>query len=66
MATVIEIVKAYLEENGFDGLYAEDECGCKKDDLAPCGELGESCNAGYLQKDIEEGLDWSIGPKDSE
>jgi len=37
MARVIEIVKAHLEANGFDGLVAVDaECGCLCDDLAPC------------------------------
>ena len=36
--TVKEIVKAYLDANGFDGLFSDDgDCACQKDDLAPCG-----------------------------
>lgn len=41
MATVIEIVKAHLEAQGFDGLVQTDAaCGCLLDDLQPCcGDL---------------------------
>ncbi len=42
--TVLEIVRKYLEENGYDGLCnPELECGCGLSDLAPCGELGLDC-----------------------
>ncbi len=48
-ATVREMVRAYLDGMGFDGLYSADaECGCKLDDLAPCGEMSPECAAGYL------------------
>lgn len=63
--TVLEIVRAYLEQNGYDGLYASCECACKKDDLAPCGQIGEECEAGYIQPcPLECGEhEYHIGPK---
>ena len=42
-----EIVREWLLENGFDGLHHESDCGCKVDDLAPCGECFSECTAGY-------------------
>lgn len=60
MKTVIEIVKAYLDENGFDGLYSPVECGCKKDDLAPCGSDFAMCEPGYLQECDCGDHDWHI------
>ena len=45
--TVEQIVKKYLEENEFDGLFNEySECSCLVGDLAPCGEIGLDCEAG--------------------
>jgi len=44
---VAQIVKAYLVEHGYDGIYAEDECACLIDDLMPCGEPCDRCIAGY-------------------
>jgi hypothetical protein len=41
-----EIIKKYLEENGYDGLY-NDECGCSKDDLFPCDFSPDFCEPGY-------------------
>ena len=66
--TVKEIVKKYLIEHGYDGLYSSGECACKLDDFMPCGCEGiELCEAGYLQEpDSElkkEGWDYYIGPK---
>lgn len=47
--TVKEIVKEYLEENGYDGL-CTDNCGCHKDDLFSCGEgCGVDCEPGHKQ-----------------
>ncbi len=43
---VKEIVKQYLEQNGFDGL-AGDECGCLIDDFFPCDGPGPDCQPGY-------------------
>ena len=51
--TVLEIVKKYLETNGYDGLVAEDrECACETDDLAPCGEIRGDCEAGHRVEDV--------------
>jgi hypothetical protein len=58
---VKEIVKKYLDDNGFDGLYNED-CGCLKDDLAPCGEILYDCEAGYKQNLKDPDFDFFIGP----
>jgi hypothetical protein len=62
--TVLKIVKAYLEANGYDGLYyIEDECGCYKDDLAPCAGMNcfNGCRPGVaITIDGEPG----IGPKE--
>lgn len=46
---VVDIVKKHLEVKGFDGLFNEDlECACKRDDIAPCGEIVGACEAGML------------------
>jgi hypothetical protein len=59
---VTDIIKDYLGKNGFDGLFNEDaECACKADDIAPCGELSASCEAGKLAPcDCGDGHDWHI------
>lgn len=46
---VRDIVKLWLKEHGYDGLYNDDsgECACLIDDLAPCSEMSEYCTAGY-------------------
>jgi hypothetical protein len=44
---VEKIVKDYLKKNGFDGLCTED-CGCRNDDLMPCGEGFINCVPGHL------------------
>ncbi len=46
--TIREMVIAHLKAHGFDGVYSEcGECGCTTDNLFPCGEPGENCQAGY-------------------
>ena len=46
--TVEDIVRAYLEEHGYDGLYNEDaECACLASDLFPCCGEPDHCEAGY-------------------
>lgn len=48
MPTVFEIVAEYLKANGYDGLICEDShCGCGLDDLMPCGELYDDCQAAH-------------------
>ena len=48
MPKVIEIVKAHLVREGFDGLVQVDaECGCLCDDLAPCCSDISQCEPAY-------------------
>ena len=48
MPEVIDIVKDWLEKNGYDGLFTADgECACENKELAPCTQMGENCQAGY-------------------
>ena len=42
---VKEIVKKYLEDNGYDGLVG-DECGCRLDELFICDSL-DDCVPGH-------------------
>jgi len=45
---VEEIVKKYLKENGYDGLWNENgECSCELDDLFPCNGFYGHCQPGY-------------------
>ena len=61
--SVLQIVKNYLGVGGFEGLYNEDlRCCCILYDLAPCGSMGERCQAGYNQGP-RNGRDWWIGPE---
>ena len=56
--TVKEIVKDYLEKNGYDGLCSE-QCGCGLDGLMPCScvknEVIEMCEAAYKHEMKESG-----------
>lgn len=63
MATVIQIVKAHLEAEGFSGLVADGaECGCELDDLHPCCEDFSQCQPGYKHADprAENPDGWAI------
>lgn len=63
MKTVIEIVKAHLVAEGFDGLVSEDSfCGCALDDLVPCGEDCSGCRGGYRHFDPRSlgGESWAM------
>jgi hypothetical protein len=53
LAKVQDIVRAYLEDNGYDGL-AEDDCGCWLNDLMPCGGDYSRCRPGYSDVAEEE------------
>lgn len=61
----VQMVRSYLEQNGYDGLFCE-ECGCSLDDLMPCGrnEWSWSCQAGYKKpgctKGCGQGCDFHI------
>jgi len=45
---VITIVEQHLTANGYDGLFNSDaDCACVTSDLAPCGQIGHDCRAGY-------------------
>ena len=44
---VKEILKEWLEEHGFDGLWDGDECGYRNDDLMPCESCPDMCEPGY-------------------
>ena len=46
--TVLDIVREYLKENGYDGLCDGDGCGCCAEDLMPCNYMGcMTCVPGY-------------------
>lgn len=59
--TVKEIIKKYLEDNGFDGLW-DDDCGCDVDDLMPCDGPADRCAAGYKCPGTGDS-DYNIGPE---
>ena len=50
----MEIVRKYLEDNGYDGLYHECDCACDMKDLFACGEDISECKPGY-KKEREPG-----------
>lgn len=62
--TTTQIVKEYLQENDFDGLFSPGECACKLDDLFPCGYNCADCQAGYLQDNPTGEHDFIIGSED--
>ncbi len=69
MKTVKEIIRDYLNENEFDGLYQPGECACEKSDLAPCGETPLDCMVGYkipCECEWDIGCTWDIGPEKSD
>lgn len=47
MMNCTEIIIKYLQENGFDGLYNDDECGCDIRNLAICTSYMSQCRPGY-------------------
>ncbi len=47
MTDVRDIVKRWLKENGYHGLYSDGgECACQLSDLQPCGENFSDCIPG--------------------
>ena len=72
-----EILKAWLKENGYDGLvHAELECGCTLQDFISCSDPGEDCKAGMNRLDLcpketalqtdETGTFWMVTKKFSD
>ncbi len=56
------IVKEHLDANGFDGLFLSDGgCACKKEELAPCENVGLKCKPGYLLDATDSEYDFVIG-----
>ena len=62
--TVQEILLAYLNKHGYDGI-CTDECGCTKEDLAPCGCGDFDCRPGYNHPEQAkvEGAEHWIAPQ---
>lgn len=56
----LELIKAKLIDDGFNGLYYPGECACVVDDLAPCGETQDGgdyindCHGGYKHIDPKD------------
>lgn len=45
---VKEILKKYLTDNDYDGLFCPGKCACLVDDLFPCEEMNyKTCEPGY-------------------
>jgi len=68
--TVKEIVKKYLEDNGYDGLCCP-YCGCEINDLMPCDSVSGECEVAHKEKptednyedyDPEDNPDWVMVP----
>ena len=46
--TVHDIIKKYLEDNGFDGLFnSNGKCACSTANLFPCDGPCDECEPGY-------------------
>jgi hypothetical protein len=48
LMNVIKLIESGLQQAGYDGLQQPfGECACEIGDLAPCGNVGHDCLAGY-------------------
>ena len=64
---VKQIVREYLEKNGYDGLYSENgRCGCDFEDFMPCGFQDTFCVAAHKEKPAPDSefsdCDWVMVP----
>ena len=66
-----DIIKKYLEENGFDGLYSPaGDCACENSDLFPCCESPTNCKPGHKLPcdpatcNLDGKCDWHIGERE--
>jgi hypothetical protein len=61
--SVKEIIKEYLAQNGYDGLY-NDHCGCALEwGIMNCDKLYSDCRAGYKKYDEKSEMDFITGEK---
>ena len=61
------IVKKYLDDNKFDGLWSPEDCACEKDNLFPCDGPNGDCLPGHKTEcHCGDGHDYHIGIKDTE
>jgi len=66
--TVREIVTAYLEEHGYDGLVNHSmECACLTAELPACDDVSAHCEAGHKVAGCEPdcligGCEWHMRP----
>ena len=63
--TVKEILKIWLVDNGYDGLWNPSwECGCLLSDDLPCDQCPGDCEAAYRQRgENEDGFGVRMGPE---
>lgn len=62
--TVNDMIKRFLKDNGYDGLFYDGECGCELNDLVPCGADPSQCEPGYkVMNNMNDEYDFNIVPK---
>ena len=64
-----EIIKAWLKDNGYDGLCNPDlECGCTVEDFRPCVDDPSDCQPAYsVPAEPGAGVDsWMVTTKPTE
>lgn len=65
--------RVILIAGGYTGIVAPGECGCRLDDLMPCGVssfyrdgatgIPKGCQPGYVHSDPRGGPDWVVSTK---
>lgn len=51
---VKDIIKKYLQDNDYQGLYHPGDCGCNLEDLMPCSGDCSDCEPGYVHTAQED------------